>query len=100
MADILMTDARPDYAQWSTDGRMERAVAVGLKYVHAYIRPQVIITHGESLEQPFFLKGSRSMSREFGIPHIILPSVARNLMWISTLDAHALRGIDPWKPPM
>ncbi|KAL5362378.1 hypothetical protein BJX96DRAFT_166620 [Aspergillus floccosus] len=84
-------DARPDYAQWSTDGRMERAVAVGLKYVYAYIRPQVIITHGESLEQPFFLRGSRSMSREFGIPHITLPSVARNLMWISTLDTHALR---------
>jgi hypothetical protein len=78
---------------------MERAVAVGLKYVYAYIRPQVIITHGESLEQAFFLRGSRSMSREFGIPHITLPSVARNLMWISTLDTHALRGIDPWKPP-
>lgn len=84
-------DARPDYAQFSTDGRMERAVAVGLKYVYAYIRPQVIITHGESLEQAFFLTGSRSMSREFGFPHITLPSVARNLMWISTLDTHALR---------
>ena len=99
MADTFVTDARPDYAQWSTDGRMERAVAVGLKYVYAYNRPQVIITHGESLEQPFFLRGSRSMSREFGIPHITLPSVARNLMWISTLDTHALRGIYLWKPP-
>lgn len=91
-SNAVTADARPDYAQWSTDARMERAVSTGLKYVYAYVRPNVIITQGESLEDPFFLRGSQGVSRDFEVPRITLPSASRNLMWMSTLDSSALRG--------
>ncbi|KAL2829937.1 armadillo-type protein [Aspergillus cavernicola] len=83
-------DARADYAQWSTDARMEQAVAAVLPYIQAYLRPQLIITQGESWEDTFFLRGIRK-SRDLGIPHIALPHAARDLMWIAALDSKALQ---------
>ncbi|KAF7591239.1 hypothetical protein BBP40_001844 [Aspergillus hancockii] len=84
-------DARADYAQWSTDARMERAVASGLSYVQAYLSPQAIITQGESLEEAFVLQGIERRVRELGTTHIALPTATRNLMWISSLDSHSLK---------
>ncbi|OOF97451.1 hypothetical protein ASPCADRAFT_44749 [Aspergillus carbonarius ITEM 5010] len=84
-------DARPDYAQWSTDSRMERAVVAGLAYVRAYLLPRVILTQGESWEDPFLWLGIRSGVHEMGIAHVALPSAARDLMWMSTLDSSALQ---------
>ncbi|RDW62941.1 uncharacterized protein DSM5745_10052 [Aspergillus mulundensis] len=83
-------DARVDYARWSTDGRMERAVAAVLPYVQAYLRPRVLITQGEPLEEQFFLRAMRK-AQEYGLSHIILPRAARDLMWIAALDSHALQ---------
>lgn len=83
-------DARPEYAQYSTDGRMEQAVATTLPYIKAYLRPQVLITQGELLEDLFFTRGIRE-SQNLGISHIALPRAARELMWMATLDGHALR---------
>ncbi|KAF9888712.1 hypothetical protein FE257_008470 [Aspergillus nanangensis] len=84
-------DGRTDYAQWSTELRMERAVALGAKFANAYLRPQVVITQGELLEEPFFLRGARRTMQEFGVSHIALPSAARNLMWMSALESNALQ---------
>ncbi|PYI11166.1 hypothetical protein BO78DRAFT_359717 [Aspergillus sclerotiicarbonarius CBS 121057] len=84
-------DARPDYAQWSTDSRMERAVVAGLGYVRAYLHPRVILTQGESWEDPFLSRGVRSEAHEMGISHVALPNAARDLMWMSTLDSSALQ---------
>ncbi|RJE23582.1 hypothetical protein PHISCL_04082 [Aspergillus sclerotialis] len=85
-------DSRPDYARWSTDDRMERAVVAGLSYVESYIHPDAIITQGESLEDAFFLKGTQRKTRDNGVPYIVLPSSSTNLIWLSTLDSTALRG--------
>ncbi|KAL4784933.1 armadillo-type protein [Aspergillus varians] len=83
-------DARVDYAQWSTDGRMEQAIVTALPYIQAYLRPQVFITQGELLEEQFFLQGMRK-TIDLGISHIALPRAARELMWMAALDSHALR---------
>lgn len=69
---------------------MEQAVAAVLPYVQEYLRPQVIITHGESLEDQFFSRGIRR-TRDLGMAHIVLPHAARELMWMASLDSNALR---------
>lgn len=69
---------------------MEQAVATALPYIKAYLRPQVLITQGELLEDPFFTRGVRE-SQSLGISHIALPRAARELMWMATIDGHALR---------
>ncbi|RHZ64697.1 uncharacterized protein CDV56_104795 [Aspergillus thermomutatus] len=88
---IVWHDSRPDYAQWSTETRMERAVAAGLDYVHVYTRSQVLITQGESWEDRFFTEGVRRKIRKSELTHIALPTAARNIMWISTLDSNSLK---------
>ncbi|KAL4821325.1 armadillo-type protein [Aspergillus spinulosporus] len=83
-------DARVDYARWSTDSRMEQAVAAVLPYIQAYLRPQVLITQGEIFEDQFFLRAMRT-AKDHGMPTITLPRAARDLMWMATLDSHALQ---------
>ncbi|KAL2864672.1 proteasome regulatory particle base subunit RPN1 [Aspergillus lucknowensis] len=83
-------DARVDYGRWSTDARMEHAVAVVLPYIQAYLRPEILITQGDSWEDPFFMRGIQK-AKELGIPHIKLPHAARDLMWLAALDSNALR---------
>ncbi|KNG85345.1 hypothetical protein ANOM_006324 [Aspergillus nomiae NRRL 13137] len=88
---IYWHDGRVDYAQWSTDARMERAVAAGLVYVQAYLSPQAVITQGESLEEVFFLQGIEKKARELSTTHIVLPTAARDVMWMSSLDSQSLQ---------
>ncbi|KAL4741982.1 armadillo-type protein [Aspergillus similis] len=83
-------DARVDHARWSTDSRMEQAVAAVLPYIRAYLRPQVLITHGEMFEDQFFLRAMRT-AKDHGMPTIALPRAARDLMWVAALDSHALQ---------
>ncbi|KAL2853217.1 armadillo-type protein [Aspergillus pseudoustus] len=83
-------DARVDYARWSTDGRMEGAIAAVLPYIQTYLRPQVIITQGDSWEDSFLLRGLQR-ARVLGLPHIKLPRAAKDLMWLAALDGNALR---------
>ena len=87
---ILKTDARVDYARWSTDSRMEQAVAAVLPYIRAYLQPQVLITQGETFEDQFFLRAMRT-AKDHEMPTIALPRAARDLMWMADLDSHALQ---------
>ncbi|KAL3451954.1 armadillo-type protein [Aspergillus insuetus] len=83
-------DARVDYARWSTDARLEEAIAAVLPYIQTYLKPQVIVTQGDSWEDPYFLRGLQN-ARDLGIPHIKLTHAARDLMWLAALDSTALR---------
>ncbi|KAL4750307.1 hypothetical protein BDW72DRAFT_204058 [Aspergillus terricola var. indicus] len=83
-------DARVDYARWSTDSRMEQAVAAVLPYIRAYLRPQVLITQGGTFEDQFFLRAMRT-AKDHGMTNIALPRAARDLMWMAALDSHALQ---------
>ncbi|KAH2054794.1 hypothetical protein KXW51_002847 [Aspergillus fumigatus] len=88
---IVWHDSRPDYAQWSTETRMERAVTAGLDYVHVYTRAQVLITQGESWEDRFFTEGVQRKISKSELTQIALPTAARNIMWMSMLDSDALK---------
>ncbi|KAL4872664.1 hypothetical protein BDV12DRAFT_182999 [Aspergillus spectabilis] len=87
---VYWHDARVDYARWSTVGRMEQAVVAVLPYIQKYLRPQVVITHGEKFEESFLLRGIQKTHR-LGISHITLPHAGRELSWMATLDSNALR---------
>lgn len=67
-------------------------MAAGLTYVRSYLLPQVILTQGEQMEELFFWRGVQGWADESGVPHVSLPSAARDLMWMSTLDTGALQG--------
>ncbi|PKX97453.1 uncharacterized protein P174DRAFT_402651 [Aspergillus novofumigatus IBT 16806] len=88
---IVWHDSRPDYAQWSTETRMERAVTAGLDYVHVFTRAQVLITQGDSWEDRFFTEGVRRKISKTELTHIALPTAARYIMWMSMLDCDALK---------
>ncbi|KAE8376354.1 hypothetical protein BDV26DRAFT_265754 [Aspergillus bertholletiae] len=88
---IYWHDGRVDYAQWSTDVHMEKAVASGWVYVQAYLSPQAVITQGESSEEAFFLQGIKKKARDLGTTHIVLPTASRDIMWMSSLDSHSLQ---------
>ncbi|KAK1146063.1 hypothetical protein N8T08_003711 [Aspergillus melleus] len=87
----LACHSRPDYAQWSTDSRMQGAVTRALGYLQFYLQPQVMITQGVTLEDSFFSKGMELATQRHGLPHIALPGYSRELMWISLLNSSALR---------
>lgn len=91
---VECVDARPDFAQWSTDPRMEEAAGIALGYLQFYLRPQVMITQGVMLEDSFFSNAVGLAAQRHDIPQITLPGNARDLMWMSLLDSSALRGND------
>ncbi|CAG7997309.1 unnamed protein product [Penicillium olsonii] len=82
---------RPDAAPISTDTRMERSVREGLKLVHAYINPDVIISQGQSWEDSFLWDGVEAHAHDSHTTHIALPAASRDLMWMASLDSAALR---------
>ncbi|KAL4919755.1 armadillo-type protein [Aspergillus aurantiobrunneus] len=82
-------DARVDYAQWSTDSRLERAIATVLTHIQAYLKPQALVTQRENMEENFS-RGMRK-TQDLQIPHIVLPHAAKELMWMAALDSDSLR---------
>ena len=84
-------DARPDYAQYSTDVRAGLAVAGALTHVQKYLHPQVAITDGSVSEDGFFSQGMRSEIQRLGIPLIEIPKdKMEEVTWITQLDAGSL----------
>lgn len=89
---IIFHDARPDYAQISTDDRMENAVFRALHHVFNYMHPQAIFVDGSSDEEPFLLRGAQQHSNAKKSTLIELPRKAsKRLMWLTKLDSQALR---------
>lgn len=85
-------DARPDYAPWSTDDRMELSVATGLSHINNILRPSVMITHDDRRDEVFLWKAAKDKAGQIGVPHISLPDRAGNFMWMSKLDSSSLEG--------
>ena len=89
--DIYWHDARPDFAEWSTDFRMESSVAASLEHIQTFIHPQVILIDDVKREDHFFVTAVREKSVELVKPLIELPSSAmENLMWLTRLDSTSL----------
>ncbi|KAL7627483.1 hypothetical protein AAE478_001676 [Parahypoxylon ruwenzoriense] len=89
---IIFHDARPDYAQISTDDRMENAVFRAFHHIYNYMHPQAILVDGSSDEEPFFLRAAQQHMNAKKNTLIELPrKSAKRLEWITKLDSQALR---------
>ncbi|KAI0840984.1 hypothetical protein F5Y06DRAFT_234756 [Hypoxylon sp. FL0890] len=89
---IIFHDARPDYAQISTDDRMENAVFRAFHHIFNYMHPQAILIDGSSNEESFFLRAAQQHSNAKKDTLIELPrGSARRLEWLTKLDSQALR---------
>lgn len=87
-------DARPDYARWSSDSRMENSVRAGIGHVDKFVMPQALIVDFAGREDMFFMKAVRKRALEMGKSLIELPSdAAEHMMWITRLDSGSLAGM-------
>jgi hypothetical protein len=101
---VLFHDGRPDYAPYSSDLRAESAVGNGLKYIHEYLHPQVVIIGADVSEDDFFTRTIKIKAKDYSIPLIQFPGPAEsvdrraidNLAWISRLDSVSLAA---WHQP-
>ncbi|OAX85568.1 hypothetical protein ACJ72_00062 [Emergomyces africanus] len=87
---LFWHDARPDYAPWSTDTRMELSVIAGLSNINNILRPSLVITHDDRYDEAFLWKGIKAKTDRAGVPHIRLPTRATDFMWMATLDSSSL----------
>lgn len=84
-------DARPDYAEYSTEARAGAAISAALSHINTFMHPQVIITDDSNLEDAFFVRALKSRASEYSTPVIELSeNGAEKLGWISRLDSAAL----------
>ncbi|KAF2129402.1 hypothetical protein P153DRAFT_423003 [Dothidotthia symphoricarpi CBS 119687] len=84
-------DARPDYAEYSTDARAELIVMAALSHIHEFLRPQVVITDDARLEDTFFVKASRVKTETLEIPLIEIPQNRwEDFAWMTRLDVGSL----------
>ena len=92
-ARLISTDARPDFAPWSTDARMEDGVARALLHMLTFIHPQVYISVDLHNEEIPFSRPLRARAHQHARVLIELPNTApNNLMWMARLDSVALSG--------
>ncbi|USP78725.1 hypothetical protein yc1106_05999 [Curvularia clavata] len=85
-------DARPDYAEYSTDSRAESAVKGALSHIDYFLHPQAVIIHDTLSEDGFFVRGMRSKTDTL---HMALIEVPKDRLddftWVTRLDAGSLK---------
>ncbi|CAI6342100.1 unnamed protein product [Periconia digitata] len=90
----ILHDARPDYAEYSTDERAESSVISAMGHIHSFLHPQVVIV--DASEDAFFLRGVRAKTDAIGMTLIEGPENWDNSMWMTRLDAGSLKS---WHDP-
>ncbi|SMR58603.1 unnamed protein product [Zymoseptoria tritici ST99CH_1A5] len=84
-------DARPTYAEHSSDFRDESAITGAMKHIHKYISPQAVIVDDIDQDETPFSKTIRKASEGLGISLIEIPSGRYwDFLWITKLDAQSL----------
>ncbi|KAH7130365.1 hypothetical protein B0J11DRAFT_523031 [Dendryphion nanum] len=90
-------DARPNYAEYSTELRAETSAMAALGHLNTYQHPQVIITNDALEEDGFFTRAVRARAKKLGTPVIEIPKdCSQDFMWITRLDSGSLRS---WYKP-
>ncbi|KAL9111044.1 MAG: hypothetical protein Q9227_004477 [Pyrenula ochraceoflavens] len=85
-------DGRPDYAEWSSDYRMEVSVRSALNFINMDIMPQVVLVDSFEREDDFFARAFKFQANKLRFPFIELPlNAADNLPWVARLDSSALK---------
>ena len=89
----MITDARPDFSQFSTDDRMHSAVEGALNHITIFMRPHIYISEDPTLEEAPFALEYRTKAAKEGKVLIELPQDAsERLMWMTRLDTGSLSG--------
>lgn len=88
---IYWHDARPDYAIYSSDHRMEVSIAGAMRHVANFMHPQAVITAGAQHEDAFFTRAMVRKTKELKMTMIQIPQEApHKLSWMARLDAQSL----------
>jgi hypothetical protein len=92
---VLWHDARPDYAPYSSDYRMELSTRAALGHIQKSMRLQVVLTDTSTREDDFFTKAIQDKAKELGITTIELPGDAvEGLQWMMKLDSGSLSALN------
>ena len=92
---VAWHDARPDYAAYSSDQRMEISVRAALSHLLYYLKPSAVIVNDPGHEDHYFVGAVRDASGPAGVPVIILPDPAvERIGWLSELDSASLANWD------
>ncbi|KAH8728559.1 hypothetical protein GQ44DRAFT_701617 [Phaeosphaeriaceae sp. PMI808] len=84
-------DARPDYTEYSSDARAQKAVAGALSHFQSLLHPQVAIMDDVLLENDFFVRGMRTKTELLKMPLIEVPKDKwERFMWMTRLDTGSL----------
>ena len=89
-------DARPDFAQYSTELRLQVSVQGAMYHMNEYVHPQAVIIDASGREERIFTEALREKLQDLGRTIIELPeNAAESLMWLTRLDHGSLRGEGP-----
>lgn len=88
---VYWHDARGDYAEYSSDARVESAVRGAMKHIQEYIHPQAMIMDDSSKEEAYFTKAMRAKARDMDKALIEIPrGKYEEFLWITKLDSGSL----------
>ncbi|OQO05679.1 hypothetical protein B0A48_09772 [Cryoendolithus antarcticus] len=88
---VTFHDARADYSEYSSELRLEIAVAGAMKHVNDFMHPQAIIMDDSVVEEPAFTRAMRAKGKALGRPVIEIPKAGyERFLWITRLDAGSL----------
>ena len=89
---VYWHDARPDFADESSDHRMEVSIAGALGHMENFMHPQAVVTSAADTEDAFFSNAISRKSRDLHQTHIELPKRSiETLSWFTRLEASSLR---------
>lgn len=95
--DLFWHDARPDYAEYSTDLRAEIGANFAFKNINEFMHPQALITDQLDRENAFFQHSVRKTIKDQGHPLIQIPEDGDEaIMWMTRLDSESLKA---WHRP-
>ncbi|KAF2217129.1 hypothetical protein CERZMDRAFT_93186 [Cercospora zeae-maydis SCOH1-5] len=94
---IQWHDARGDYAEYSSDARVESAVRGAMKHIQEYMHPQVVVMDDGEQEEAYFTKAMHTKAKALDIPVIEIPrGKYEEFLWLTRLSAPSLA--QWWKP--
>jgi hypothetical protein len=92
---ILWHDARPDYAPYSSNPRMELSTRAALGHINRSMRLKAVLTDASAREDDFFTKAINNKAKDLGITRIEVPANAIDgLQWMMKLDSDSLSAVN------
>lgn len=88
---VYFHDARPDYAEYSSDRRAEVSVTGAMKHIFDFMHPQAMIMDDSDLEDTFFTSAMRKKAKSTSRTLIEIPDGRyEDFLWLTRLDAGSL----------